>query len=648
MTTITATYSPDDNKIRLYASTRLPRELYDRIRAAGYAWAPKQDLFVAPAWTPDREDIALELAGEIGDEDTSLAERAEQRAERFEAYSDKRAADGERARRGVAAIADNIPLGQPILIGHHSERHARRDAERIENGMRKAAKLWETSAYWISRARGAVAAAKYKERPDVRARRIKTIEADKRKRERQLDEAQRVLAFWSDPGLTLPLALRAAGAGMYGGARMPRKEGDREDFNQSPSVYDALAGSFPSLYAPRTLEECVAVIVELMPRRIAYVQRWIEHYDNRLAYEKAMLEDSGYIAPPKAPTRAVLPLLNYGGLVEYRDRYNRGKTITSEAHPMTKAEYAAIGSDYKGTFIGADGLHRVRCAIVGNGPRRGLCVVYLTDSKIHPKPGAGPIEGADAELVAARQRKAQETIEAGTAARAAVNAHNKAVIDAHRAELPPRTPEQVAIAETARQLREAARAGVQVVTAPQLFPTPAALAARMVELADIQPGDAVLEPSAGTGALLGAMGGRMFGHNPERGSVHAVEINGPLASRLRAEFPLTRVHTGDFLEWNTGPAPALLFDRILMNPPFQNAVDIEHIEHAARMLKPGGRLVAICAGGPRQASRLQDLAYSNGGTWEPLPAGTFAEAGTGVNTVLLVIEGAPVECRAAA
>ena len=32
----------------------------------------------------------------------------------------------------------------------------------------------------------------------------------------------------------------------------------------------------------------------------------------------------------------------------------------------------------------------------------------------------------------------------------------------------------------------------------------------MVDLADIQPGDRVLEPSAGTGMLLGAMGGRMF------------------------------------------------------------------------------------------------------------------------------------------
>jgi hypothetical protein len=53
----------------------------------------------------------------------------------------------------------------------------------------------------------------------------------------------------------------------------------------------------------------------------------------------------------------------------------------------------------------------------------------------------------------------------------------------------------------------------------------------------------------------------------------------------------------------------------------------------------GGRLVAICADGPRQNATLKPLAEDSGGTWEPLPAGTFKEQGTGVNTVLLVIEG---------
>ena len=32
----TATYSPEDNKLRLYATARLPADLYERVRAAGF------------------------------------------------------------------------------------------------------------------------------------------------------------------------------------------------------------------------------------------------------------------------------------------------------------------------------------------------------------------------------------------------------------------------------------------------------------------------------------------------------------------------------------------------------------------------------------------------------------------------------------
>jgi len=64
-------------------------------------------------------------------------ERKEARiARRLEwaAGRDQKAEQGfDRARR----IADGIPLGQPILVGHHSERRHRRDLERIDSGMRQ-------------------------------------------------------------------------------------------------------------------------------------------------------------------------------------------------------------------------------------------------------------------------------------------------------------------------------------------------------------------------------------------------------------------------------------------------------------------------------------------------------------------------------
>ena len=181
----TATYSPEDNKLRLYPSCRLDSETYARVKAAGFRWAPKQELFVAPAWTPGREDLLLDLCGEIGDEDTSLVDRAEAKAERLEDLSDKRRADAEAVHAAVEAIAEHIPLGQPILVGHHSERHARKDAQRIENGMRRAVRMWDLAEYWKDRAKGAVRHAKYKELPAVRARRIKGLEADLRKQRKR-------------------------------------------------------------------------------------------------------------------------------------------------------------------------------------------------------------------------------------------------------------------------------------------------------------------------------------------------------------------------------------------------------------------------------------------------------------------------------
>ena len=79
------------------------------------------------------------------------------------------------------------------------------------------------------------------------------------------------------------------------------------------------------------------------------------------------------------------------------------------------------------------------------------------------------------------------------------------------------------------------------------------------------------------------------------------------------------------------------FDAVLMNPPFENAADIKHITHALTMLKPGGRLVAICANGPRQQAVLRPLVEARGGEWEDLPPDTFKEQGTGVRTALMMI-----------
>lgn len=622
---LTATYSPDDNKLRLYALRRLPRELYDRINAAGFRWAPKQELFVAPMWTPAREDILLELCGEIGDEDTSLVDRAEQRADRFEGYSDRRRDDARNARDAAGQIAQRFEFGQPILVGHHSEKKARKDAERIQNSMRKAVQLWNTADYWTRRAEGALADAKYKERPDVRARRIKGIEADQRKAQRQLEECNLCLAFWGQEGLTLEAALQFTGSTSFGGGfTMPKKEGDRPDFDQRPSAYTALGNGYPNLYAPRTLQEVQDVALRLYPRRIAFANRWIAHYENRLSYERAMLGESGYIEPPKRASRAVLPLLNYAGRVEVRKRWGEG-TEVFEAEPMTKAEFAKIHDDYKGTRISADGTHRVRICL----RRNVYSVVYLTDSKQHPRPGevATGRDSKEQAVVAARIQKGQQSLASNQRERSEAQAHNKALLQSSAAPaLKPTDPEAADFDQLAKQAKQ----GVQVVSAPQLFITPQELARRMADLADLRPGDRVLEPSAGTGRLLDAIASTGIEHHGI-----AVEVHPKLAEGLKCRYPNMEVRCGDFLDLAEHLGG---FDVVMMNPPFANAVDIAHIRRAFELLAPGGRLVALCAAGPRQADQLRPLAERYGGFYEVLAPGSFAGSGTMVNVAILVME----------
>jgi precorrin-6B methylase 2 len=553
---ITATYSPEDNKLRLYPLHRLDDETFARVKAAGYKWAPRQKLFVAPMWTPQRADLAEELAGDIGDEDTSLCERAEERAERFEEYSDHRKADYEAAHKAVSAIADNIPLGQPILVGHHSEKHARKDAERIDNGMRKAVKMWDTAKYWERRAEGAIRHAKYKESPQVRARRIKGLEADRRKQ----------VASYTPHGFAY------------------EHKGERY----------VLCG--PKGRGSYHVKE------SSLPRRKAYAERWIAHINNRLAYEKAMLgEQDALELIAKKPRPKQLPLCNYRAPegIEIPKMYHKGETEIAPQYEMTKAEWSAIDSDRKGSRV-VDNSHRVRYAIIGRSfsdMKRG--VVFLTDSKTHPRPGA----------IEPEPPKPRRTPKAYT-------------------------PEPVN--EEVEALRDSIKAGVQVVTAPQLFPTPKDLAQKMAALSGLT-GGRILEPSAGTGNLIRAIVNRATGFDCIR-EVVAVEQNQHCCDTLeemRQKFLYAtptnfKIVHGDFLEQNGNLGE---FDRVVMNPPFRNGDDIKHIRHALTFLKPGGRLVAICANGPRQRAAFKDTAEH----WEDLPAGTFAEQGTQVNTALLVL-----------
>jgi SAM-dependent methyltransferase len=174
----------------------------------------------------------------------------------------------------------------------------------------------------------------------------------------------------------------------------------------------------------------------------------------------------------------------------------------------------------------------------------------------------------------------------------------------------------------------------------QAFYTPSELAIRMArKLGDMGQlgGKRFLEPSAGAGDILWAVVRNSGGMARIRQLV-AVEIDPGSVMELQrqrfADLYSTEenflVVEADFLAWMSRE----LFDGVAMNPPFHGGQDIDHIKHALGFLRPGGRLVAICANGPKQQEQLKPLCT----TWEELPEGTFREAGTNVRTVLLTID----------
>jgi hypothetical protein len=97
-------------------------------------------------------------------------DRRLKRAEKLRDWSASNESKSDAKREGADRIADGIPFGQPILVGHHSEGRHRRDLARIESGMRAAIELGdkaETQARTADNIEAATEAAIYDDDPDA-------------------------------------------------------------------------------------------------------------------------------------------------------------------------------------------------------------------------------------------------------------------------------------------------------------------------------------------------------------------------------------------------------------------------------------------------------------------------------------------------
>jgi predicted RNA methylase len=162
------------------------------------------------------------------------------------------------------------------------------------------------------------------------------------------------------------------------------------------------------------------------------------------------------------------------------------------------------------------------------------------------------------------------------------------------------------------------------------FPTPAPVIALMMERARIQPGDTVLEPSAGSGNIADAV--------KEAGAaVECFEVHCTLREILAAKGHAV---IGDDFTAETPPAK---YDAVLMNPPFEKGQDIEHVRAAFGTLKAGKRLVSVMSPGPffrsdAKATAFREWFDNHGGEKIDVAPGSFKESGTGVSTVIVILD----------
>lgn len=140
----------------LHGTSRGDRELIDLVKGQGFRWSRNLGAWFLPrAWSePARLIRVRALRAQLGDRlvveccdaprrtaaerEAEKRERAAARAERLEQRAERATEAAQTETERMRRIQDAIPLGQPVLVGHHSQRRHERDLERIDRHLERA------------------------------------------------------------------------------------------------------------------------------------------------------------------------------------------------------------------------------------------------------------------------------------------------------------------------------------------------------------------------------------------------------------------------------------------------------------------------------------------------------------------------------
>jgi len=169
------------------------------------------------------------------------------------------------------------------------------------------------------------------------------------------------------------------------------------------------------------------------------------------------------------------------------------------------------------------------------------------------------------------------------------------------------------------------------------FQTPRKIVEMMIREIGLPRNSDVLEPSAGMGAIARVI----REHGIPADQIRLIEKNEARVQELRKQ--MFYATCCDFLTYKVGG-----WTRILMNPPFEEGQDIDHVMHAYNLLARGGTMASVMCEGVffREDARsvlFREWLKKVGGRSVKLPDHSFRESGTDVAARLVFIQKEPAE-----
>jgi len=183
-----ATYDLHDNQLRVSVLGKAPKEHWMAFKDdLSMQWAPRQRLFKG-AWSRSRVELLQHwgIKVEIG----ACYDDPDARAERFGTYATNAGRRSAQAYQRSHDLTDGIPMGQPILVGHHSEKRHRATLAKAHAAMDKTVKESRRSKYWEDRAASVILANKKRNTVGAVYRRWLGVQKDLRKALKNLEDAK--------------------------------------------------------------------------------------------------------------------------------------------------------------------------------------------------------------------------------------------------------------------------------------------------------------------------------------------------------------------------------------------------------------------------------------------------------------------------